>query len=152
MPHTILCVKKTDLLIYLNPFHLAKIASTHSPAPTYTKHAPTKPMPLSTTHITYVSNRTSCTVTVATPNITLRHGLDGENSKLLGKANTMEECIAMCCNNIGGNTAFLLGDRCYVVQCPAGKLCETIPLARKGVTSEMAYLQKPRSRLDYDGG
>ena len=129
----------------------AKIASTHSPPPTHTQHPPTKPMPLSTTHITYVSNRTSCTVTVATPNITLRHGLDGENSKLLGKANTMEECLAMCCNNIGGNTAFLLGDRCYVVQCPAGKLCDTIPLVRKGVTSEMAYLQKPRSRLDYDG-
>jgi hypothetical protein len=133
-------------------FNLAKIASTHLPAPTYTQHLHTKPKSLSTAHFTYVSNRISCTVTLATPNITLRHGLEGENAKLLGNVDSMEECIAMSCNNIGGNTAFLLGKRCYVVQCPPRKFCDTIPLGRKGVTSVMAYLQKPRSRLDYDGG
>lgn len=86
------------------------------------------------------------------PNVTLRHGLDGENTKLMGVAETMEACIKMCCANIGGNTAFLLGKKCYVVQCPTSKMCDTVPLGTTGMSSEMAYLQKPKSHLDYNGG
>lgn len=108
-------------------------------------------MPLFTAHVTYASNEADCKVTMGTTNITLRHGLEGENAKLLGHAHDMANCIAMSCDNIGGNTAFLLGNRCYVIQCSLRTLCDTIPLARKDMTSEIAYLLKPRSRLDYNG-
>lgn len=84
-------------------------------------------------------------------NVALRHGLDGEKSKLLGEVTELERCIEMSCSNIEGNTAFLLGKRCYVLECPREQMCDTIALKTPGITSGMAYLQRPRSHLDYKG-
>lgn len=138
------------IICLLNSLITAKISTVHTPSPLIPHRLPSQPKQLSQ-HIIYATNGTSCTVNTISLNVTLRHGIDGENSKLLGEASTMEKCIEMSCNNIEGNTAFLLGKRCYVVQCPGEKLCNTIPLKRKGVSSEMAHLQRPRSHLDYKG-
>lgn len=101
--------------------------------------------------ITVTKNPHTCSVTMATFNVTLRHGLDGESTKLLGEVHTMKKCIDLCCKHIGGNTALLLAGKCYVIMCSRFKRCETIPLALKGITSQLAYLKKPKSQLNYNG-
>lgn len=69
----------------------------------------------------------SCQVGPIHYNVTLKMGMHSGVFKKLERAEGMEDCIEMCCQETGSNAAFMLGKLCYSVKCYNSDLCQTRP-------------------------
>ena len=69
----------------------------------------------------------SCQVGPIHYNVTLTMGMHSGIFTKLGRAETMEDCIEMGCQEKESDAAFMLGKLCYAVKCYNSGLCQTRP-------------------------
>ena len=70
----------------------------------------------------------SCPASGIIYNVTLKMGLHSGEFEKIGRVDSMDDCIELCCKADKSDVAFMLGRMCYSVKCYSKELCKTVPV------------------------
>ena len=75
----------------------------------------------------------SCPASNILYNVTLKMGLHSGEFEKIGRVDSMDDCIELCCKADRSDVAFMLGRICYSVKCYSKELCKTVPVLSSNI-------------------
>ncbi|KAJ7382467.1 hypothetical protein OS493_034628 [Desmophyllum pertusum] len=77
--------------------------------------------------------------------VTLRKGYRAGNFTSHGKVNSTDQCVDLCCGQLGCDLMFMFLNNCFTVSCHSGYACEIVPARHSRFKPKVVYFIKNNS-------